>query len=51
MKYVFTVNIPISPIQLIDDEDVKFSIHLNCINGKLLILLCITIENRTKNHG
>ena len=41
MKYVFNVNIPTTPIQLCDDGEVKFFIWLNCIDGKLLVPLCI----------
>ena len=51
MKYVFNGNIPTTPIQLRDDGDVKFFIHLNCTNGKLSIPLYITIEKRSGNHG
>ena len=43
MKYVFNGNIP---IQLRDDGDVKFFIHLNCTDGKLQVPLCITIEKK-----
>ena len=51
MKYVFNGNIPSTPIQLRDDGDVKFFIHLNCTNGKLSVPLYITIEKRSGNHG
>ncbi|KAL6319991.1 hypothetical protein AAG906_037068 [Vitis piasezkii] len=51
MKYVFNANIPTSPIQLIDDGDVKFFIVLNCTNGKLPVPLCITVEKRIDNHN
>ena len=51
MKYVFNANIPTSPIQLIDDGDVKFFIGLNCTNGKLPVPLCITVEKRIDNHN
>ena len=51
MKYVFNVNIPITPIQLRDDGDVNFSFDwLNCIDGKLLVPLCITTEKKNDNH-
>ncbi|KAL6347643.1 hypothetical protein AAG906_026171 [Vitis piasezkii] len=33
MKYVFNGNIPSTPIQLRDDEDVKIFIRLNCTDG------------------
>ncbi|RVX11356.1 hypothetical protein CK203_019691 [Vitis vinifera] len=51
MKYVFNANIPIGPIQLTDDGDVKFFIGLNCTNGKLHVALCITVEKRIDNHN
>ena len=51
MKYLFNANLPTSPIQLIDDGDVKFFISLNCTNGKLPVPLCITIEKRIDNHS
>ena len=50
MKYVFNGNIPTTPIQLRDDGDVKFFIHLNCTDGKLQVPLCITIEKKNGNH-
>ncbi|KAL6337759.1 hypothetical protein AAG906_037353 [Vitis piasezkii] len=39
MKYVFNANIPTSPIQLIDDGDVKFFIGLNCTNVDTFIVI------------
>ena len=51
MKYVFNANIPTSPIQLIDDGDMKFFIDLNCTNGKLSILLCIIVKKRIDNNN
>ena len=50
MKYVFNVNIPTIPIQLRDDEDVKFVIRLNCTDGKFPVPLCITTEKKYDNH-
>nr|CAN70818.1 hypothetical protein VITISV_037122 [Vitis vinifera] len=50
-EYVFNANIPIGPIQLTDDGDVKFFIGLNCTNGKLHVALCITVEKRIDNHN
>ena len=50
MKYVCNANIPTTPIQLRDDEDVKFFIWLNCTDGKLLVPLCITTEKKNDNH-
>ena len=46
MKYAFSSNTLTSPIQLRDDGDVKFFIHLNCTN-KLLAPLCITMDKRS----
>ena len=43
MKHVFIFNISTAPIKLRDYGDIKFSIQLNCTDGKLLVLLCITI--------
>ena len=50
MKYTFNGNIPISPIQLRDDEDVKFFIRLNCTYNKLSTPLCITVDTRFEHN-
>ena len=49
MKYVFNVNMPTCPIELIDDGDVKFFICLNLTSGKLHVSLCITNEKIIDN--
>ena len=50
MKYMFSTNIPTTPIQLRDYGYVKNFIQLNCIDDKLLVPLCIITEKKNDNH-
>ena len=51
MKYVFSANIPTSPIELRDDGDDRFFIRLNCTAEKLPTPLCVSVEKRSVIHG